>query len=140
MLARIGVKVDLLAQTKSKYFGKVLAQNNYDTSFFLLGWTPSTFDAHNVLASLMSCRVDGKGSFNLGGYCNQRVTELTDLVQVETDQEKRQALIEEAFKIHSDEVGHIPLHQQPLSWGVRDNVTVAQRADNVFHLQYVTVK
>ena len=29
MLARIGVKVTLLAQTKSKYFGKVLAQNGY---------------------------------------------------------------------------------------------------------------
>ncbi len=139
MLARIGVKVDLLAQTKSKYFAKVLAQNGYDTSFFLLGWTPSTFDAHNVITSLMSCRVDGKGSFNLGGYCNQRVTELADLIQVETDPEKRQALIDEANRIHSDEVGHIPLHQQPLSWGVSEKVTVAQRPDNVFHLQYVTV-
>jgi len=139
MLAKIGIKVDLLAQTKSKYFGKVLAQNGYDTSFFLLGWTPSTFDAHNAISSLMSCRVDGKGSFNLGGYCNKRVTELTDLIQVETDQVKRQALIDEVNKIHSDEVGHIPLHQQPLSWGVSDGVTVAQRADNVFHLQYVTV-
>ncbi|WP_422365834.1 ABC transporter substrate-binding protein [Pelagibius sp.] len=139
MLAKIGVKIDLLAQTKSKYFGKVLAQNNYDTSFYLLGWTPSTFDSHNPITALMSCRVDGKGAFNLGGYCNERVTELSDLIQVETDQEKRQALIDEAFKIHSEEVGHIPLHQQPLSWGVNDDATVAQRPDNVFHLQYVTV-
>ncbi len=140
MLAKIGVKVDLLAQTKSKYFGKVLAQNNYDTSFFLLGWTPTTFDSHNPISALMSCRQDGKGAFNLGGYCNERVTELADLIQVETDQEKRQKLIDEAFKIHSVEVGHIPLHQQPLSWGVSDNISVAQRRDNVFHLQYVTVK
>jgi peptide/nickel transport system substrate-binding protein len=140
MLARIGVKVDLLAQTKSKYFGKVLAQNDYDTSFFLLGWTPSTFDAHNVISSLMSCRVDGKGAFNLGGYCNERVTELADLIQVETDQEKRQALIDEANRIHAEEVGHIPLHQQPLSWGVSDGVSVAQRPDNMFHLRHVTVK
>ena len=140
MLAKIGVKIDLLAQTKSKYFAKVLAQNGYDTSFFLLGWTPTTFDAHNAISSLMVCRVDGKGSFNLGGYCNKRVSELADLIQVETDPAKRQALIDEVNKIHSDEVGHIPLHQQPLSWGVSDKVTVAQRADNVFQLQYVTVK
>ena len=139
MLARIGVKIDLLAQPKSKYFAKVLAQNGYDTSFYLLGWTPSTFDAHNVLFSIMSCRVDGKGAFNLGGYCNERVTELTDMIQVETDPEKRQVLIDEANKIHSDEVGHIPLHQQPLSWGVSDKVTVAQRPDNMFHLRHVTV-
>ncbi|MEM7745978.1 MAG: ABC transporter substrate-binding protein [Pseudomonadota bacterium] len=139
MLARIGVKVDLLAQTKSKYFGKVLAQNNYDTSFFLLGWTPSTFDSHNPLSALMSCRVDGMGAFNLGGYCNERVTELTKLIQGETDQAKRQAMINEAFEIHAKEVGHIPLHQQPLSWGVSEKVSVVQRPDNVLDLRYVMV-
>ena len=74
MLAKINVKVNLLAQTKSKYFAKVLAQNDYDTSFFLLGWTPSTFDSHNPLSALMACRVDDQGAFNLGGYCNERVS------------------------------------------------------------------
>ena len=140
MLARIGVKIDLLAQTKSKYFAKVLQQNDFDTSFFLLGWTPSTLDSHNPLSALMACRSETKGQFNLGGYCNDRVTELTDLVQVETDPAKRQALIDEAFSIHKDEVGHIPLHQQPLSWGISDKVDVAQRPDNVFDLRYVVVK
>ena len=140
MLAKIGIKIDLLAQTKSKYFGKVLAQNGYDTSFFLLGWTPSTFDAHNPIASLIACRKDGLGAFNLGGYCNERVHELTGLIRSETNPEQRQAYIDEAFTIHRDEVGHIPLHQQPLSWGVRDNVELAQRADNVFDLTYVVVK
>ncbi len=140
MLAKIGVKVNLLAQTKSKYFAKVLAQNDYDTSFFLLGWTPSTFDSHNPISALMSCRSETKGQFNLGGYCNKRVTELTDLIQVETDQTKRQALIDEAFKIHQDEVGHISLHQQPLSWGLSDKVKVAQRPDNQFDLRYAIVK
>ncbi len=140
MLAKIGVKVNLLAQTKSKYFAKVLAQNDYDTSFFLLGWTPSTFDSHNPISALMSCRSENKGQFNLGGYCNERVTELTDLIQIETDQAKRQSLIDEAFKIHQDEVGHITLHQQPLSWGVSDKVEVAQRPDNQFDLRYAIVK
>ncbi len=142
MLARINVKVNLLAQPKSKYFGKVLAQNNYDTSFFLLGWTPSTFDSHNPIASLMACRggEDKLGAFNLGGYCNPKINELAAKIQSETDQTKRQAMIDEAFKIHQDEVGHIPLHQQPLSWGVSDKVDVVQRPDNVFDLRYTIVK
>ncbi|MEM9358786.1 MAG: ABC transporter substrate-binding protein [Pseudomonadota bacterium] len=141
MLAKINVKVKLLAQTKSKYFGKVLAQNGYDTSFFLLGWTPSTFDSHNPISSLMACRggADKIGAFNLGGYCNKRINELAASIQSETDQAKRQAMIDEAFKIHKDEVGHIPLHQQPLSWGVADNATVVQRPDNVMDLRYVMV-
>jgi peptide/nickel transport system substrate-binding protein len=141
MLAKVGVKVNLLAQTKSKYFGKVLAQNGYDTSFYLLGWTPGTLDSHNPLWNLMSCRnkETGAGLFNLGGYCNKRLDELTGLIEQETDKEKRQAYINEAFKIHKDEVGHIPLHQQPLSWGVRDGITVHQRADNGLALKTVVV-
>ena len=142
MLAKVKVKVNLLAQTKSKYFGKVLAQNGYDTSFFLLGWTPSTFDSHNVLSSLIACRggEDELGAFNLGGYCNPKINELTAKIQSETDQAVRQAMIDEAFKIHQDEVGHIPLHQQPLSWGVAESVTVNQRPDNQFDLRHTVVK
>ena len=141
MLAKIKVKVKLLAQTKSKYFGKVLGQNGCDTSFFSLGWTPSTFDSHNPIASLMACRggPDKIGAFSLGGYCNKRINELAASIQSETDQAKRQAMIGEAFKIHKDEVGHIPLHQQPLSWGVADNATVVQRPDNVMDLCCVMV-
>ncbi|MEM7424594.1 MAG: ABC transporter substrate-binding protein [Pseudomonadota bacterium] len=142
MLARIKVKVNLLAQPKSKYFGKVLAQNGYDTSFFLLGWTPSTFDAHNPISSLMACRggEDKLGAFNLGGYCNPKINELAAKIQSETDQGKRQAMIDEAHQIHKDEVGHIPLHQQPLSWGVSEKVDVVQRPDNVFDLRDAVVK
>ncbi len=142
MLARIGVRVTLLAQTKSKYFGKVLAQNDYDTSFFLLGWTPSTFDSHNPISSLMACRggEDKLGAFNLGGYCNPRINELAAMIQSETDQARRQELIDEAFRIHKDEAGHVPLHQQPLSWGVSEQVDLVQRPDNVLDLRYVTVK
>ena len=142
MLAKVGVKVNLLAQTKSKYFGKVLAQNDYDTDFFLLGWTPSTFDAHNVISGILSCRggEDNIGAFNLGGYCNPRINELALEIQTETDQDKRQTLIDEANKIHKDEFGHIPLHQQPLSWGVSDKVDILQRPDNVFDLRFAVTK
>ncbi len=142
MLAKIGVKVNLLAQTKSKYFGKVLAQNDYDTDFFLLGWTPSTFDSHNVISSLIACRGgdDKLGAFNLGNYCNEKINGLAASIQSETDQEKRQEMIDEVFQIHKDEYGHITLHQQPLSWGVSDSVDVVQRPDNAFDLRYVVVK
>src|SRR5205823_5306637 len=44
MLARIGVKVSLLAQTRAKYFAKINAPR-FETSFYMLGWTPGTQDA-----------------------------------------------------------------------------------------------
>ncbi|TNF53329.1 MAG: ABC transporter substrate-binding protein [Burkholderiales bacterium] len=137
-LARIGVKVNLQAETKGTYFPKILRR---DTSFYLLGWTPGTYDAHNPLNALMRCVDDkGAGQFNLGSYCNPKVDELTVKIQSETDATKRQAMISEAFKLHADDIGHLPLHQQALAWGVASNVTLKQRADNFMPFRYMSVK
>jgi peptide/nickel transport system substrate-binding protein len=76
MLARIGVKASLNAQPKAKYFAKVLAPS-FDTSFYLLGWTPASFDSWNIIYNMYGCRSDdgkGRGESNLGGYCNPRST------------------------------------------------------------------
>jgi peptide/nickel transport system substrate-binding protein len=139
MLARIGITVKLHAQSKATYFPKILSRN---TSFYLLGWTSSSYDAHNPLISIFATpdKSKGRGTFNLGGYSNARVDALTDMIQTETDQAKRGAMIKEAFQIHKDEVGHIPLHQQALAWGMKDNVDLVQRADNVMKLEWVKVK
>lgn len=137
-LARVGVKINLQAETKGTYFPKILRR---DTSFYMLGWTPGTYDSHNALNALMRCVDDsGSGQFNLGSYCNPKVDELTKQIQSETDKAKRDAMIREAFKIHSDDVGHLPLHQQALAWGVANNVTLAQLADNFMPFRYMSVK
>ena len=134
MLARIGVKVDLLAQPKALYFAKVLKPGGYKTSFYLLGWTPGTLDAHNVMHDIMGCRDDPKdpsrGESNLGGYCNKEFDKLTDEVLQETDTTKRNLLIKQAFEIAIKDYGYIPLHQQALAWGISRKLKIVQRADN----------
>jgi peptide/nickel transport system substrate-binding protein len=139
MLARIDVKVNLNVETKVTYFPKILSRN---TSLYLLGWTPSSYDAHNPLLSLMMTPVEkgAQGQFNLGSYSNRRVDELTGLVATELDERKRTAMIAEAFKLHSDDIGHLPLHQQALAWGMKRNVELVQLADNYNWLKWVTVK
>jgi len=140
MLARIGVKVNLMAQPMSNYAAKVLGPK-YDTDFYMLGWTPGSFDSWNVLYNLIHCRGEGgAGKFNLGGYCNARIDELTKMILSETDIDKRNAMIAEAYTILHNERGYIPLHQQGLAWGKRDDVALVQRADNVFDLRHVTVE
>jgi peptide/nickel transport system substrate-binding protein len=137
-LSRIGVKINLQAETKGTYFPKILRR---DTSFYLLGWTSSTYDSHNPLNSLMRCVDDkGAGQFNLGAYCNPKVDELTAKIQSETDKPKRQAMIAEAFKLHADDVGHLPLHQQALAWGVSKKVDLVQLADNIMPFKWMSVK
>jgi peptide/nickel transport system substrate-binding protein len=137
-LARIGVKIDLAAESKLTYFPKILRR---DTSFYLLGWTPSTYDAHDALNSLMSCPDDkGAGQFNLGAYCNPKLDQITKQIQSETDSKKRLAEIKQAFEIHAADIGHIPLHQQALAWGVSKKVDLVQRADNYMNFKWMSIK
>ena len=136
-LSRINVKINLQAETKGTYFPKVLRR---DTSFYMLGWTPATYDAHNVMNAIMRCVDDkGAGQFNLGAYCNHKVDELTLKVQAETDKDKRNAYIKEAFDLHAADVGHIPLHQQALAWGVNKKVKLVQLADNFMYFKWISL-
>ena len=137
MLARVGVNVNLLAQPKSKFFAKL---KEHDVSFYLLGWIPDDQDAGSVIAHLMVPQEDGGLPWNGGGYGNPRVTELSRMITSEIDQAKRQTMIDEAFGIVQEDVGYIPLHQQALSWAVRNGVTVAQRADNALQYWYINIE
>jgi peptide/nickel transport system substrate-binding protein len=141
MLGRIGVEVDLLTETRSVYFGRVLAQGGYDTSFYLLGWTPSSFDSYNPLYNLVGTRgEDDQGRFNIAGYSNPAIDALIDEILVETDLDRRDALIREAWTLLHEDVGYLPLHQQALTWGAGNHVDLVQRADNNFLWQFVTVE
>ena len=137
-LAKINVKINLAAETKGTYFPKILRR---DTSFYMLGWTPTTYDSHNALSSLTACPDDkGTGQFNLGAYCNPKLDELTKKIQSESDKAKRNELIKEAFKLHADDIGTLPLHQQSLAWGVSKKVELVQLADNFMYFKWMSIK
>src|SRR3984957_15074492 len=139
MLARIGMKIDLIAHTKAKYFAKILAPR-YDTDFYMLGWTPATYDAHNVLYSLLGTRAGGRGELNVSGYSNPAMDDLIDKIAVESDQAKRDAMIDDAARILQHDLPVMPLHQQVIVWAAKDKVDLAQLADNFFPYRYVKVK
>ena len=137
-LARVGVKVNLQTETKVTYFPKILSRN---TSFYLLGWTAGTYDAHNPLTALMATPTDkGQGQFNLGSYSNAKLDELTLKIQSETDQARRNAMIKEAFEIHANDIGHLPLHQQALAWAMKKNIELTQLPDNFMPYRWIVVK
>jgi peptide/nickel transport system substrate-binding protein len=136
-LARVGVKINLQVETKVTYFPKILRR---DTSLYLLGWTPGTVDAHDPLHNLMATPTEkGQGTFNLGSYSNPALDELAAKIQSETDPTRRNTMIREALKIHSDDIGHIPLHQQALAWGFAKKVSLVQLPNNVMFFRWVTV-
>jgi peptide/nickel transport system substrate-binding protein len=141
MLARIGVRAKLLAQTKAKYFGKINAPK-FATSFFMLGWTPGPLDTLNMLANLTATRNEGLtyGMYNNGGYSNPSLDQLIKRIEVELDSEKRGELISQALSIVKDDFVYIPLHQQMVVWASRSNVELAPMGTNDFQWRYVAMK
>ena len=60
-------------------------------------------------------------------------------VGAEHDPAKRQPLISEAIRIHRDKVAKIMLHQQFLSWGMREGVNAVVPADEYTRFWYYTI-
>jgi peptide/nickel transport system substrate-binding protein len=139
MLAQINVNVKVNAMPRAQYFPKI---QNYDTSFYMLGWGVPTFDSQYALQSLLRTVV-GKtadGDYNLGKYSNAKVDEAIDKLKTEVDGKKRSALAREITAIHMADVGHVPLHFQVIPWAMRSNVSVVHRADNRLTVKWVKIQ
>ncbi|MBL8698273.1 MAG: ABC transporter substrate-binding protein, partial [Alphaproteobacteria bacterium] len=140
MLSRIGIRAKLRTMPFGQYVR--LVSPPYEMSLAYVGWSASTYDTHNTLLNLLVTRAAGspRGVFNVGGYSNPRVDELTDRIRTEIDAARRSAMIREALQIVRDEVATIPVFQQVIVWGAKDNIELVQRADNWFPLRHVRVK
>ena len=105
-----------------------------------MGWTPTTLESFNVFQYIMGCR-DPKtnwGGNNVGDYCNPKVDALARSALQEPDEEKRDEIFAQAWRISLfDDVGYIPLHQQALAWGVSKSTHVIQRPDNYYVFAWV---
>jgi len=136
MLAREGIKVNVFARSKVRFFADI-AYPDYKSSFYLLGWTPSTYDADNVIRDHIASRSLKTAVGNASGYSNPRVDTLVPMIGSELDPAKRQGLIDDVTRIVQDDVGFIPLHQQGITWAARDNIELTQPADNSFPMRWV---
>ena len=139
MLSHINVKVRVATLPRAQYFPKI---QNFDTSFYMLGWGVPTFDSQYALQSLVRTVV-GKtadGDYNFGHYSNAKVDDDIDKLKTEVDGKKRAALALDASRIHQQEVGHLPLHFQVIPWVMRANVSVVHRADNKLTIKWVKIQ
>jgi peptide/nickel transport system substrate-binding protein len=139
MLAQVNVKVSVNAMPRATYFPKI---QNYDTSFYMLGWGVPTFDSQYALQSLVRTVVPktADGDYNLGKYSNASVDDAVDKLKTEVDPAKRASLAYVASQVHMADFGHIPLHFQVIPWAMRSNVKAIHRADNRLSVKWVTIQ
>ena len=96
------------------------------SDMYMLGWGVPTFDSHYVYSYLF----DSAGSWNKVNFSNARVDELVAAMGVETDADKRNAMIAEAWDITQDDVTYLPLHHQVVNQASKSNVDVPIRMNN----------
>jgi len=123
MLGKIGVKVNLFAQTKSKHF-KELKDDQGD--FYMLGWGVPTLDSHYVFHYLY----ETGASWNKVNFSNADVDAAIRVMEGEVDLDKRNAAIAKAWEIVRDDISYLPLHHQVISWASKSNVDVPIRPNN----------
>jgi peptide/nickel transport system substrate-binding protein len=123
MLAQIGITVNLDAQPKSLHFPKI---ENQTTDFYMLGWTPNTLDSADVFDYLIWT----EGSWNAGGYSNAAIDDMLPAISSELDPGARRAMIHDAWDLILQDVAYVPLHNQVLTWAMREGLDMPITANN----------
>jgi len=137
MWAKVGVKPHLTAEPFNNQMTRSMAGK---VDVWMFGWaTEPMLDSYSILAQVLSSTRGKLGIRNPGGYKNPRLDELIDKIAMELDEPNRIKMIHEAFKIARDDIPMIVLHQQPLSWAIRDGVTVVQAADDKPRFWYTRI-
>ncbi|MFG6465696.1 ABC transporter substrate-binding protein [Roseateles sp. BYS87W] len=138
MWAQLKVKVKVNAMPRVLYFPKL---EKYDTSLYLYGWGGSVTDAESILTPLYRTRGDkGVGTYNFGGFRNDKSDTLAAQSSVEADPRKREQLVRAALTELREQVHIIPLHRQVAPWAARAQVTAVHRPDNWLELAWVQMK
>ena len=145
MMAKVGLKAELLSTTKSIHFKKLQTE---DIDMYMQGWAPNSYDAYEAFFYNLASRPqdhpgailgEGQGTWNSGRYHNPAFDKLLQRIASETDLAKRHQLILDAHKIYIADIALIPLHQQWIEWGVRASVTVEPLADDSIVVQTISM-
>ena len=127
MFGQIGVKARLDARPKSIHFAE-LPKGELD--LYMLGWGVPTMDSHYVFHYLYETRTDKGGSWNVTGYSNPKVDELTKAMNREIDLGKRAGMVADTWKTVQDDVVYLPIHHQMLNWAMKDNIDFPVQSEN----------
>ncbi|MET0568302.1 MAG: ABC transporter substrate-binding protein [Hyphomicrobiaceae bacterium] len=118
MLARIGIKVQLVSQSKTKHF-PLVEKEPPETDFYLLGWGVPTFDSHFVFSFLYHSRTGKMGTYNGTRYASADLDQMIQSLVGEVDTGKRNGTIAKIWSIVQDEMIYLPVHHQMVTYAMK---------------------
>ncbi|MBL8832454.1 MAG: ABC transporter substrate-binding protein [Rhodospirillales bacterium] len=140
MLARIGVEVRVKGMVWPE-FARMLV-NGPNSSFHLIGGSGNSGDLQDAFVSIMATRDrdKGRGGTNWAMWTNAEFDAVVDELVKTVDPARRTELYRKGLTIGRDMVHSIYLHQPVLTWGMKQSVTMAARADSAIMLHTVVMK
>jgi peptide/nickel transport system substrate-binding protein len=134
MLGKIGIKINLDAKPKAQHFPLI---KNKTTDFYMLGWGVPTFDSHYIFNFLVHETTENRGSWNNTGYNNADVNAKIVALESETNLAKRDAIIADIWsQVQRDQI-YLPIHNQVLNWGMKDNIKFDVQPEDQPHFKYM---
>jgi len=135
MFAQIGVTVNLDAKPKAQHFPLI---QNRTTDFYMLGWGVPTFDSEYIFNFLVHSTTDELGSWNGTRNSNTEWDEKIVSLASETDLAARDETIKEIWGAVQEETLYLPIHNQILNWGMKDNISFDVQPEDQPHFKFLT--
>lgn len=128
MLARVGIKTEVDAMTKSTFFAR---RNKYEFSLYMAGWGSGTGEMSSPLRALVATRNKdkGMGGTNRGRYSNAELDAMIENALATVDSDKREAILRNASQVAMENYAILPLHYEVTPWAFRKGLTYAARTD-----------
>ena len=139
MLAKINIRVSVNPMLLTQYFAKL---GKFESQFYMLSWGGAETDAQPTLDPLMHSNSanEARGAYNYGRFANAELDRLIVAAATEQNKPKRDALLSAALALHANQIHHLVLHRQMLSWAMRKNVSVSPAANNHFRAWFAQVR
>jgi peptide/nickel transport system substrate-binding protein len=137
MLGQIGIKANLVSQSKSLHFPLI---QKAEVDFYLVGWGVPPYDSEYILSFLYHTRTDKFGSWNPTGYSNPEADKLIENLSSETDLAKRNATIAKLWQTLGPETLYIAIHHQVLAHAMKSDLDIPVHPDNQVFFKLVAFR
>ena len=137
MLAQIGIKANLVSQSKSLHFPLI---QKAEVDFYLLGWGVPPYDSEYIFSYMYHTRGDKYGSWNATKYSSPEMDALIISLSSETDLPKRNAAIAKIWQTVGPELNYIAIHHQVLAHAMKSDLDIPVHPDNQMSFKLVAFR
>ena len=91
-------------------------------------------------SSCVHSQTGDRGSWNPTGFSNKNVDDMIVSLESQTDLDKRNQTIGKIWEVVQEDQLYLPIHNQVLNWGMKDNIMFDVQPENQPHFQFLTFK